>query len=364
MSLSTELKKFRAKIKTESYAVSIGEIINMYQADELDIHPSFQRVYRWSAQQKSSLIESILLGIPLPSIFVATRDDGVWDVVDGVQRLSTILQFAGVLKDDKNKKVETLVLEEPKFLKSMKGRTFDGKSKESFDSALRIEFKRAKLGVNIISKGSDKTTKYELFQRLNGNGSPLSEQEMRNCILVLEDINFYEQFKALAEFVPYCDSVAISERGMKEAYDMDLALRFLIFSSLPVAEFSKLRDLNDFISTRMLDFIKQPTKNIAAQFAMFKRTFSLLNEVMGDEAFKRYDSKKEKFMGPFLVSSFETVACGVSFNLSKWEKNKGRLRSQIEKIWNDRNFTSNARSGINAASRVSRTIEFGRKHFR
>ena len=79
--------------------MSFGELMNLYQSDELDIHPEFQRFFRWKIEQKSRLIESILLGIPLPSIFVAQRRDGVWDVIDGLQRLSTVFQIAGIHAD-------------------------------------------------------------------------------------------------------------------------------------------------------------------------------------------------------------------------------------------------------------------------
>nr|WP_230944622.1 DUF262 domain-containing protein [Burkholderia stagnalis] len=75
--------------------MSIGEILNLYKDKELDIHPEFQRVFRWGIQQKSRLIESLLLGIPLPSLYVSTNDLGVWEVIDGVQRLSTIFEFMG-----------------------------------------------------------------------------------------------------------------------------------------------------------------------------------------------------------------------------------------------------------------------------
>jgi uncharacterized protein with ParB-like and HNH nuclease domain len=88
------------------YSVSIGEWISIYEKDELDIHPEFQRFFRWSNRQKSRLIESILLGLPIPQIFVAQRPDGIWDVVDGLQRLSTIYQFVGILKNEEGKFVE------------------------------------------------------------------------------------------------------------------------------------------------------------------------------------------------------------------------------------------------------------------
>jgi len=75
MTLSEQVESKRKEIHSDAYPMSIGEIINLYLDKELDIHPEFQRIYRWTDVQKSRLIESILLGIPLPSFFVAQRED-------------------------------------------------------------------------------------------------------------------------------------------------------------------------------------------------------------------------------------------------------------------------------------------------
>ena len=88
--LENEINEKRKEIRTDGYPMSIGEWISMYEKGEIDIHPEFQRFFRWTELQKTNLIESILLGIPIPPIFVSQRPDGVWDVVDGLQRLSTI----------------------------------------------------------------------------------------------------------------------------------------------------------------------------------------------------------------------------------------------------------------------------------
>jgi hypothetical protein len=91
--LKDQISARARQIRTDGYGMSIGEVISLYKNDEIDIHPEFQRIYRWNDEQKSRLIESILLGIPIPPIFVSQRSDGVWDVIDGVQRLSTILEI-------------------------------------------------------------------------------------------------------------------------------------------------------------------------------------------------------------------------------------------------------------------------------
>ncbi|MFN6036372.1 MAG: DUF262 domain-containing protein, partial [Dolichospermum sp.] len=72
----------------------------MYEDKEIVIKPAFQRYFRWDEEQRTRFIESILLGIPIPPIFVAEDGDGVWELVDGLQRISTVLSFFGVLKSE------------------------------------------------------------------------------------------------------------------------------------------------------------------------------------------------------------------------------------------------------------------------
>src|SRR4028119_390265 len=124
MSLQGEIDLVRAQVRTDGYPVSIGEWLSIYEKGEVDIHPEFQRFFRWSNRQKSRLIESIFLGIPIPQVFVAQRPDGVWDVVDGLQRLSTIFQFTGILKDEDGHLLPPLVLDATKYLPSLAGKVW------------------------------------------------------------------------------------------------------------------------------------------------------------------------------------------------------------------------------------------------
>jgi uncharacterized protein with ParB-like and HNH nuclease domain len=139
MSLQEEIDLRRKQIRTDSYAMSIGEWLSLYERSEIDVHPEFQRFFRWRPSQKSRLIESIFLGIPIPPIFVAQREDGIWDVVDGVQRLSTIFQLAGILKDEDGKLLDPLVLDETKYLPSMEGKKWEDQNSEtSLTNAQRL----------------------------------------------------------------------------------------------------------------------------------------------------------------------------------------------------------------------------------
>src|ERR1039457_2271913 len=119
-SLESDIEAKAQEIHADAYPMSIGELLSLYRDGELDIHPEFQRFFRWSDLQKSTFIESILLCIPIPSIFVAQRNDGVWDVVDGVQRLSTIFEFTGILKNEKGQTLPELRLVATDYLPHLK----------------------------------------------------------------------------------------------------------------------------------------------------------------------------------------------------------------------------------------------------
>jgi hypothetical protein len=252
MELQGQIDKTRAEIRTDGYPVSIGEWMSIYQRGELDIHPEFQRFFRWSLRQKSRLVESLLLGIPVPQIFVAQRADGVWDVVDGLQRLSTIFQFTGILLNEEKKTVDPLTLEGTTYLPGLQGRRWEDNEHpdQSLTGAQRLLIKRAKISVSIILKESDEMAKYELFQRLNTGGSMLSDQEVRNSILVMMNHDFYKWIRSLSQDTNFEACVALSERAVEEQYDMELVLRFIVFRTMPPAALTNLGDLGEFLTEK------------------------------------------------------------------------------------------------------------------
>ena len=154
MSLQGEIDTRRRAIKTDSYAMSLGELMNLYQSRELDLHPDFQRFFRWTDEQKTKLIESILLGIPLPPVFVSQRKDGVWDVIDGLQRLSAIFQFAGILQGENGTQSPSLKLKKAKYLPSLEGKEWENSKDQDSPDALapqqRIDIKRSKCPSGMI----------------------------------------------------------------------------------------------------------------------------------------------------------------------------------------------------------------------
>jgi Protein of unknown function DUF262 len=264
--LQSEIDTRSREIHTDRYSMSLNEMMAMYQAKELEVHPEFQRIFRWSLEQQSRLIESVFLGIPIPPIFVAQRKDGVWDVVDGVQRLSTLLRFMGVLLQTDGSADEPIPLVSGDYLAKMerlvwelpneKGQSADPGLHE-LDEPQRRVFKRARLDFQIVQKESDEQAKYDLFQRLN-SGTQLSEQEARNCLAVMIDPTFANWLETLSKHPAYDTTVDISDRKEQEAYDVESVLRYLACARTPIEDLQKMGDVGEFLTRRMRDFIADP----------------------------------------------------------------------------------------------------------
>lgn len=364
--LLDQISSKRIDIKTDGYPMSIGEWVSMYEQGELDIHPEFQRFYRWSSSQKTSLIESILLGIPLPPIFVSQRNDGVWDVVDGLQRLSTIFQFLGILKDENGGLESPLVLEGTKYLPALANYQWndEGDEEYSIPNSLKLLFKRSKISASIVLKESDESAKYDLFQRLNTGGSELSPQEVRNCLLLMINKPFFDWLKALPADGNFSDSTALSDRPLEQAYDVELALRFVILHNIDDDQLKGIGDVGLFLTDKMTELARNKKFQKNKVKKLFESTFSVLNETLGEDSFKRYSLKKNRHEGGFLLSLYEAIALGVAYNI---ENNtlcdEGEIAQRAQNLWRTRAFTDWTSSGITASRRLPRVIPLGRKAF-
>lgn len=363
MALKDEIEKEAAQIRTDSYPMSVGELLNLYHDKELDVHPEFQRVFRWTNTQKTKLIESILLGIPMPPIFVAQQRNGVWDVVDGQQRLSTILQFVGVLTDENGQTVPPLVLESTKFLPSLAGKTWDGESPFNRDQQLFV--KRAKIDVNIVLKESDETTKYELFMRLNTGGTALQPQEVRNCLMIMAYRDTYTWIRSLSEDQNFVSAVSLSERLVTEQYPMELVTRFIAFRTMTDEALARVGDIGEFLNEKLKDLHKFTAAQKAVEERAFRETFRFINQYMQDDAFHRYDQVQDRFLGSFSIAAFEAVGLGVGFNT---DPNGGLraiadLQGKVKAVLSNPVFIENSGSGVRASTRIPRIVPLGRAIF-
>ena len=365
--LQEQIDAKRREIHSDQYSISVGEIANLYKDGELDIHPEFQRFYRWSPEQKSRFIESILLGIPIPSLFVAQRTDGKWDVIDGLQRLSTIFQLMGILRDQDGKKIPPLVLTATKYLPALEGCVWSAKQgPQPLSMAQQLLIKRSKLDIKIILRESDEGAKFELFQRLNTGGSPLSDQEIRNAMLVAGNPQFHRWLQEeLASYPAFRDCMLLSERAYDERYDVELVLRFLVLRKLEESGLPRTGDIGDFLTDAMMDLSPKFPKFCKREESAFKSTFDLLAEDVGADAFRRYDSSRNRFTGGFLISAFEAVALGLGFHASDpIFIPRQDLLQRIRGLWTNPVFAMSSGSGVRASIRIPKVVKLGRELFK
>lgn len=366
MSLQEEIVERSSKIYRDAYQMSIGELINIYKEGEMDIHPEFQRVFRWSRYQKTRFIESIMLNIPIPSIFVSQNDDGVWDVIDGVQRLSTIFQFFGIFKDENNKEIPPLVLQKTDYLPSFEGMMWDNPKNpdKSFTKNQQLAFKRARIDVIIVKRESDPNTKYELFQRLNTGGSKLSDQEVRNCLMIMTNRDFYMFLDNLSKNMDFNECVTITDRKEDEQFKLELILRLLIAVKMNLDDTSNYIDLVELLdreTIKILETIKDEDYEVIRD--KFSRTFKLLNGLLGEDSFKKYTEGKHK--GAFLVSAFQGIASGIYMNIDSLETiDPKMLKNKIRDFYETEIYIDSTKKGARAVPRFKDLTLLGRELFR
>jgi hypothetical protein len=343
--------------------MSIGELINIYRDGEMDIHPEYQRFFRWTPTQKSRFIESILLGIPLPSIFVAQREDGVWDLVDGLQRVSTILEFTGDLKDEEGQPRDPLTLGATKYLPSLDGKTWEGAEESSLSPDQQRFIKRSKISLSIMLRESPDAGKYDLFQRLNTGGTFLTDQELRSALLVGANVDFYRWLLELAKSEHFQSCVSLSDRLSGEQYDLELVVRFLVLSGGEPDAVSGQRELSEFLTDRLLDMSVASDFDQTGQAERFRRTFALLDAALQSDAFRKYNPDQDRFFGAFSLAAFEVIALGLRHHIDDYGDQDVDAVVDVVKnvVWPAPDFLTS--TGQRATQRIPRTLARGREVF-
>ncbi|KGF22711.1 GmrSD restriction endonuclease domain-containing protein [Corynebacterium tuscaniense] len=351
-----ELQEARRSVVTDGYPMSIGELTNMYRDEELIITPQFQRLFRWDDNQKSRLIESILVGIPLPSIFVAQDSDGRWELVDGLQRVSTLLQLQGLLRDEG---YEQLVLSPTKYLPSLGGLTWDGEA--SLTPTQRLDIKRAKMDVKIVKRESDPKTKFDLFQRLNSFGSPLSSQEIRNALLVGISTDFANWLQKQAAYPAFQAVTQLSDRDLERKYDEELVLRFLFLTTLADDEASSLASFQEGLENFSINLAKtQESERFTRLEEVFHTTFDKLLTT-NEDILKKWNSNKQKFMGGFSNTAFEAIATSLGHCELTGKPARKDLNNAAIEFWNEEQITERFATGKSTEQRIKVTIPLGRR---
>jgi len=266
--LQEQLDTQKRKVDFDTYDITVKEIINMVAENIIDIAPEYQRLFQWRDDRQSKFIESVLLGIPIPSLFMATNPDGTWEVIDGVQRLSTLIHFS----DNEDAKIRTEISGDLVLKDLGKLSNFNNKAFADIPKNIQMNFYLKPIKVTTLSDKSDKKVRFDLFERLNTGGLRLSDQEIRNCIFKGE---FREFIKDLAQNDYFRKVVKLPTNKEDNATYEELVLKF----------FAYLNDQKSFVHS-VVDFLNDYMEKATKKFdynsnrKIFEYVFSTLASVL------------------------------------------------------------------------------------
>lgn len=360
MSLEREIERARLEIAADTISMSISELTNLYREGVLLIRPEFQRLFRWSPEQKSRLVESVLLGIPLPSLFVSQSEEGIWELVDGLQRVSTLLELQGVLRGADGEPGPALALEETKFLPSLQGHSWTGEDGlEALSEAQKLDIRLARIDLKVIKRSSNPKAKFDLFERLNSFGSVLEPQEIRSAMIAGTSTDALGWLNKLAGNSAFTTCVSLSERLVEEQYDVELVLRFLMLHNRPIEGRAGLADFPVRLNDWSVELASEPARWPDLE-ATFVRTFEALASGGGENILKKWDRSRGAFRGAFLNTSFEVLALGLGYHVASGSPYRTDFEAAAQQLWEQPSFSERFATGLATADRFVKTIPLGR----
>lgn len=337
------------EIRTTAVDFSFGEILNLHNDREIIIQPEYQRLFRWSNEQRSRLIESILMGLPIPPIFFIEGKDGVLELIDGLQRVSSVIQFLNHSAIDQ----PMLCLLGCDFLPEL-----NGKSYEDLETIQKLKIKRAAIRATIILKSGSSFVKYEMFKRLNTGGALLSAQEIRNCSsrMVEGGEQFYEFLQRLANNQAFRNATSrLPDQERQKRADEELVLRFFALTYARQDFRGSIEEWLDGFMEAVLFRRVQFDMNKAESH--FSECFSTIYDKLDSSAFSRFNAD-EVSIGRLAPAYFEAVSVAFSENMNELKIIDGfELRSRLVRAFASEEFRGATGPGANSLPKLNHRIE-------
>jgi ABC-type dipeptide/oligopeptide/nickel transport system ATPase component len=330
------------EIETPSY--SIGYLIDRLEHNEINMNTDFQRENNlWTADKQSRLIESVLLGLPLPAFYFDTSNPK-WDIIDGLQRCCSIENFCV------NKKLKLIGLE---FLKEKDGKPYlEGKGFDDLDRTLQRSIITKPITVNLIKK-ADKKIRFILFKRLNTGGLELTPQEIRNAVYQGKPAETIKEFAKLDSFKRATDYRVPSNRMQ----DRDFVSRFLAFYLIEYTKYSP--GLDDFINKSMDILENYNTSDIEMIKQDFIKSLNLAYKIFKNDAFRKRTNKND-VRRPINKAYFEVITVLLSklsnSEIEQLNDNKEILKSNLIRLLRNDRYSNSLSGGTGTKDSV--TIRF------
>jgi len=333
--------------------MTIDLLLSRIRSKAINLQPDFQRRWGiWDPKRQSRFIESLLLRIPVPSLYAAEDPNEDWEIVDGVQRLYTIAHFIEPPLIGET----ALVLSQ---LTSLDG--FNGRLHSALPPKLQRRLRETELVVHVIRKGTPPAVKYSIFERINTGSVVLSAQELRHAITPGPARAILEQWAAMPEFKSAVDYSVRSDR----MGDRELILRFAAFRMNPYTEY-KIQDFDAFLLNAMSRLNSLSSKRLASLQSDFEAAMTAATSIFGRDAFrKRYRAGDARY--PINKAIFEAISVNLA-SLSSTDRgtliaDKDETKSAFIQLCNNREFESSISQGTGDIAKVRRRFEMVAKIF-
>lgn len=276
------------KVFTENKDIPLSQLKDMFDDGDIDTKPLYQRDFLEDWVKASRLVESVLLSIPIPTVYLCQEKDETLSVIDGQQRLTSFIKY---LKNE-------FALGGLQELPELNGRKYS-----ELDKPIQKKLKNSTIHAITLLKESEEL-KYEIFARLNLGSEKLKDQELRNCIY---RGSFNTMLEDIASSNKYLPELFASENKRK-AYQ-ERILRFFALRDYNGYKSSMPKTLNGYMSKHQNDSAAE----IKTQKDLFTGTIDIIKQVLGKNAFLQYDKSKGAYIDKFSPSVYDSIVVSFSF---------------------------------------------------
>lgn len=339
---SEEIPKEERNLRTQAYDKSVSDLVRMIRDEDIILNTDYQRNYIWDNKKASLLVESILLNIPIPVIYASEEEDNTWNIVDGLQRLSSLRRFF-----DNNFKLKGLeVLQE-----------LNDHRYEDLNPRVKRILNNGIIRIILIFSDSHPEIKYDIFMRLNTGSVRLKEQELRNCLYRGKLNSLLKELRKDKRF--------LSIIGLKEPHkrmdDAELILRYFAFLENYDTKTGKLNNYKGKIKSFLNNYMsKQKTmddRKVEYLKAKFSNTLEKVYIVFDNKAFRKIDE-----YGNFDLSINRAImdCIMISFDQFSLEEVEGKKSEIIELLKvlpiEDSEFEESITTGTSDTKRIEYRI--------
>lgn len=331
-------KKAQSSLVTQASDFSLDTVASMVRSGAIDPSPGYQRRERWDAARQSALIESFMLNVPVPPVYLAEEDYGAYSVIDGKQRITAVSEFM-------EGKLALRRLEKFSYLN---GARFEDLPPE-IANALRV---RPYVRAVTLLRQSDPDLKFEVFLRLNRGGEKLTAQEVRNVAFRGE---FNDLLFELAKNDFLLSQFNIDEKSerYRQMLDLEYVLRFLSLDAIGDAYTGDLSATMDSFMERY--WSEYPIDNLAHAF---NRSIEACQSIWGDKAFRR--AEKGSWRGRALLGMYDAQMLAVSKlndkQIASLAAKQGIVHRRTAELFDDAEFLQAVTVATNTSARLSKRV--------